>query len=193
MSATNNRLLTIPNILTVMRLIGSLGLVGVALAHESGLFLTAFLVLALTDWIDGLLAVWLKQCTTLGARLDSIADVTMYAVLVFGSVVLKGNALRDEWPYITAALGSYLVTVGAAQIKFRRPPSYHTLAAKTSGVLIWLAVIALFTDWSLWPLRIALLAILLANIEMLLITLALRRWQADVPSVLHAWRTARDD
>jgi CDP-diacylglycerol--glycerol-3-phosphate 3-phosphatidyltransferase len=189
---TNNRLLTIPNVLTVIRLLGSLGLVGLALAQESGLFLTLFLVLGLTDWVDGQLAVWLDQCTTLGARLDSIADVTMYTALVYGAVVLKGEDLQGEWPYIVAALGSYPATVVAAQLKFRRHPSYHTRAAKTSGVLIWLAAIALFTNWSLWPLRIALWAVVLTNVEMLLITLALRRWQADVPSVLHAWRAARE-
>lgn len=74
----------VPNAFCVIRLIGSLGLIGMAIIDWPTVFLAVFLLLMLTDWIDGRLAAWLQQCTTFGARLDSIADAALYGALLFG-------------------------------------------------------------------------------------------------------------
>ncbi len=189
----SNRLLTIPNILCIIRLIGSFVLIPIALQGYNKVFLWVFIFLAMTDWFDGKLAILLDQRSVLGARLDSWADATLYAALLFGVVVMYGSILRAELVWVAAAVGSYAVSTLAGFWKYKRWPSYHTRAAKISWFLTAVAVIALFTEWALWPLRVAAVAVVLTNIEALLITIVNPAWRADVTSIYHAWRASRDD
>ena len=184
---------TIPNTLSAIRLIGSIGLICLALAGQPALFVVVFLVLAMTDWVDGKLAIWLHQRTVLGARLDSAADATLFAALLFGSVWLNAGLLYAERYWLAAAVVSYLVTTATGLIKYGRVPSYHTRAAKTCWLLIIIAVVYLFMEWSLWPLRLAMLGVTLTNLEATLMTLVLARWHADVPSLYHAWKIRRSE
>ncbi|MCE9529371.1 MAG: CDP-alcohol phosphatidyltransferase family protein [Planctomycetales bacterium] len=187
-SLTRSQWLTVPNVLCVIRLVGSAGLVLVAFAGLPRWFLFGYLFLALTDWLDGRLAVWLKQQTLVGALLDSLADVVMYAVLLFGAVWLKGPVLLAEIWWIGAALATYASSIAVGLLKFGRLPSYHTLLAKISALLVLVATICLFTDWSIWPLRIASAVLMLANLEAIAVTSILRRWEANVWSLYHVLR-----
>jgi cardiolipin synthase len=184
----SNRLLTIPNVICVVRLVGSFVLVAIAWLDLQQLFLWFFLFLAMTDWIDGKLAILLNQRSVFGARLDSWADAALYTALLIGSILMFGATLQAELLWFIPPLATYLLSTVAGFWKYGRWPSYHTRAAKTCWFLIMLGAIGLLTDWSLWPLRIALAATALSNIEALFITLISPVWRADVTSIYHAWR-----
>lgn len=186
-----NRLLTVPNLLCLVRLVGSVILVPIALQGHNEIFLWLFIFLAMTDWFDGKLAILLDQRTVLGARLDSWADAALYAALLFGVVTMYGDTLRSELAWIGVAVAGYLLSVAAGLWKYKRWPSYHTRAAKTSWFLTAVAVVALFSEWALWPLRVAAVAVGITNVEALLITAISPAWRADVTSVFHAWRDGR--
>jgi CDP-diacylglycerol--glycerol-3-phosphate 3-phosphatidyltransferase len=181
-----NRLLTVPNLLCVIRLAGSFILVPIALKGQNAVFLWLFIFLAMTDWLDGKLAMMLDQRTVFGARLDSWADAALYTALLFGTVTMYGERLRSELVWIGIAIASYVLSVAAGFWKYKRWPSYHTRAAKTSWFLTAVAVVALFSDWALWPLRVAAVAVSITNFEALLITIVSPAWRADVTSVFHA-------
>ncbi len=187
----SNKVLTIPNLLCLVRLFGSFILIPIAWQGSNEVFLWCFIFLAMTDWVDGKLAILLNQRTVLGARLDSWADAALYAALLFGVVTLYGDTLRSELAWIATALVTYLISTVAGFWKYKRWPSYHTRAAKTSWFLTGLAVIALFVEWALWPLRVAAVAVTLTNIEALFITIISPAWRADVTSVYHAWRNSK--
>lgn len=184
--------LNVPNLLCAMRLIGSPILVALAVANQPEVFVALLIFLLLTDWLDGKLAILWKQQTTFGARLDSVADAAMYSALLFGAVWLKWELVRNESAWLLAAVATYALSTAAGFAKFRRMPSYHTRAAKTGWLLTSIAAITLFAGWSVWPLRIAALAAILTNLEATAITSVLPRWQADVTSIYHAWRDARN-
>jgi cardiolipin synthase (CMP-forming) len=179
---------TVPNLLCLIRLVGSLVLVAIALADAPEVFLVTFLVLALSDYLDGKLAIWLDQQTTFGARLDTVADAVLFGAILFGAVWMKGDRLWAESAWLFAAIGSYAVSVAASYAKFRKLPSYHTRAAKTSNFLMLLAAAALFSGWAIWPLRLACAAVTLTNLEALAITRVLRHWRVNIPSLYHALR-----
>ena len=189
----SNRLLTIPNLLCLIRLIGAFVLIPIAMQGHNELFLWAFLGFAATDWLDGKLAILLNQRSVFGARLDSWADAALYAALAFGILVMYNATLLAEKHWVLTALGSYAVSTAAGFWKYGRWPSYHTRAARTSWLLTALAVVALFTDWSTLPLRVAAIAVTLTNLEALAITSISPNWQTDVTSVYHAWRANRVD
>lgn len=180
--------LTIPNVVTAVRLVGTAGLVVLALRGHAAAFAVLFLLLALTDWVDGRLARWLHQRSDWGARLDSMADALLFATLLFGVLRLKNEQiLANRW-WIALTILSYTLTCAAGLWKFGRLPAYHTWAAKISWHLVLISVLFLFFDWSLWPLRIAMIAVTLANLEATLMTHTLDTWHADVRSIRAARR-----
>lgn len=187
----SDRLLTVPNVLCAVRLVGSLVMVPIALQGESRLFLWLFIFLAMTDWLDGKLAILLNQRTVFGARLDAWADAALYAALLFGAVTMYGDVLQSELVWIAAAVAGYFVSVAAGLWKYRRWPSYHTRASKTSWFLTIVAAVALINGWALWSLRVAAMAVAITNLEAIVITIISPVWRADVTSVFHAWRARR--
>lgn len=183
-----DRLLTIPNIICGIRLVGSFVLIAIAWWDQSALFLWTFLALAASDWLDGKLAILLNQRSVLGARLDSWADAALYAALFVGALMMYSDLLVSEIAWIVPPVAAYVVSTVACIWKYGRWPSYHTRAAKTGWFLIIVGAIGLFTGWSLWPLRIALAFATLTNLEALAITLISPTWRTDVTSVYHAWK-----
>jgi cardiolipin synthase len=183
-----DRNVTVPNALCAIRLLGSVVLAAFAVAGRSEVFLWLFVALAFTDWLDGKLAILLKQKSVLGARLDSWADAALYAALLFGALWLHGSIIRSELGWILPGVTSYGVSTIAGFWKFRRWPSYHTRAAKISWFLVAVAVFCLFQGWAVWPLRMAAAAVTLTNLEALLITIFSTSWRADVESVFHVLR-----
>ncbi|NND96519.1 MAG: CDP-alcohol phosphatidyltransferase family protein [Pirellulaceae bacterium] len=187
-SGSRGRWLTIPNALCLVRFVGSWVMLGFAFAGQPIWVVGLFLFLTATDWLDGKLAVLLNQRSPIGPRIDTIADVTMYACLLASLLWLRSDVLMGEVPFLAVAIFSYLASTGYAFHKFGSLPSYHTYGAKLCWLLTLLAVIALSLDWSVWPLRIAMTGVVITNIEAMLITATLSRPATDVSSLRSAKR-----
>jgi CDP-diacylglycerol--glycerol-3-phosphate 3-phosphatidyltransferase len=191
--ARENRL-TVPNVLCAIRLVGSPFLLLLAWAELAAWCLALFVVLLLTDWLDGKLARLLRQQTAFGTRLDSFADATFYGCTLIATGLLRWDILVAEWLWIGAAVASYLVTLTAGLLKFGRVPSYHTRLAKTSWLLVGIGFVAILADyWPAWPLRVAAAGVLLTNLEATAITVVLSRPRLNVLSLYHAIRAERQE
>ncbi len=186
-SRYRNRMITVPNIICGIRLVGAIVLFGVAVLGHASVFGILFVILSLSDMIDGKLARWLNQRSDFGARLDSIADAVLYTALFFGLVWLRRELLTAEAGWWIGALLSYVLTTSAGVWKYGKIPSYHTYAAKASNWLVLIAAVCLFLDYSIWPFRIAMIAVTLTNIETAMITWYSKEWQADVVTVWHVF------
>ena len=96
---------TLPNLLTVLRLLAAPG-VAVMFLYFNRLWadwfaLTLFLAAAATDWIDGRLARAWGQETRLGAMLDPIADKAM---VVIALMVIVGYSSYSPWIVLPATV-----------------------------------------------------------------------------------------
>lgn len=180
---------TLPNIICMFRLAGSFVMLGMAIAELRYWFVGLFVVLTLSDWIDGRLARWLHQRSDFGARLDSFADAALYGALLLGTAILCRDIWWSELAWIATAFGSYVLTTAAGLLKYGRVPSYHTWAAKKSQAFVLVAGVSLVLWESVWPLRVAAVVGTLTNIEATLITCILPTWRADVSSL---WKVLRD-
>lgn len=178
---------TVPNVICFGRALGSLVLIGVAYQGWPYWFVGLFIALSLSDWVDGKLARWLKQRSDFGARLDSFADSVLYAAMLIGVMVLSWETVKHEMIWLAMAVGSYAVTTGYGLWKFGRIPSYHSFGAKKSQWLVLAAGIALVLGWSVWPLRIAAIAVTLTNLEATAMTHLLDEWKADILTIFHIW------
>lgn len=192
-SPYRDRIVTIPNIICALRLLGSIVLFGVAINSKPQLFAVIFIVLSLSDWIDGKLARWLNQRSEFGARFDSFADSVLYGALFFGLFWLKWNVMKAEAAWWIVALLSYVLTTSFGLCKFGKIPSYHTYGAKTTQWLILGAALALLLDYSTWPYRIAMIGVTLTNLEATAMTWILKEWRADVLTILHVLPGSRVD
>ncbi len=94
---------TVPNILTVLRLLAAPGVAVMFLYFHrpwaDWLALVLFALAAITDFFDGYLARAWKQESRLGAMLDPIADKAM---VVIALLVITGYSGMDPWLILPA-------------------------------------------------------------------------------------------
>lgn len=90
----------------------------------------------LSDFLDGYVARKFKQQSTLGAKLDSIADV-VFAVSVF--IVVVKNVSFPAWLWFCLVLIALLrvTSYGIGFYKYRSFIALHTYANKVTGVLLF--------------------------------------------------------
>ncbi|HEV2705829.1 MAG TPA: CDP-alcohol phosphatidyltransferase family protein [Pyrinomonadaceae bacterium] len=117
----SSRIVTLPNILTVVRM-GLIPVFVTALYYQRFEWALAIFIFAgLTDGIDGFLARRFDQKSQLGTILDPIADklllVTSFITLSLDSIVARGNHLPVPF-WVTAAVISrdVFIVVGSAAI-----------------------------------------------------------------------------
>jgi len=188
LSSRWRRRLTIPNALSLFRILAAPWLVVLASTDRRVEVVVLFVVITASDWLDGKLAVLLDQRSDIGPRLDSAADLLMYGSLLMSAVLLDGNRLASEWAWIAAPIAAYLAAGALSLLKFGRWPHHHTRMAKISWGLMLIGGVTFLLDWSPWPLRVALVGATLASVQSMLITWTLREWRADVLSVTAARR-----
>jgi phosphatidylglycerophosphate synthase len=89
----------------------------------------------LADILDGQLARRLKQVTTLGSRLDSVADASLVASAVVWLTWFRPELLRQPYLAVAAlATTSWLLAIGIGLARLRHFPHLHLYSAKASGV-----------------------------------------------------------
>lgn len=179
---------TVPNVISVVRLLLAPVVVGLAAQEYELGFLALALTLLLTDWVDGRIARGWGQQTTFGARLDAFCDVAIYACIAWSLWLLQPEQVWGERYFLIALAVTYVLSLTVCLAKFGCLPNYHTRLAKVSWGLVTLGVVAMTLRLSIWPMRIALAMVTAANLESIAVTMALRSWRPDVESLLDARR-----
>lgn len=104
-----DRLLTVPNLLTTVRLLCIPGFVYVLLGREArgwaGLLLG---VLAATDWVDGYVARRFHQSSTFGKMYDPAVDRLMMVVAII-TIIVDGSV--PLWYAVTIVIREVLVSL----------------------------------------------------------------------------------
>ena len=133
---TSNRIWTVPNIISFVRLLGVPLFLYLLLGPRHDV--AAVVVLALggtTDWVDGYVARRLGQISRLGELLDPFAD-RLYIV-----ATLIGFTVREIVPWwLTTALLLRELVLGVALLVLRRhgygPPAVHYVGKTATFVLL---------------------------------------------------------
>jgi cardiolipin synthase (CMP-forming) len=135
--ADGRRVLTIPNALSVLRLLGVPVFLWLLLGpHADGWALALLAGSGITDWADGVLARKLDQRSELGALLDPAAD----RLYILASLV--GLVLRHIIPWWLALLiVARDAVLGVALIPLRRrgyaPPQVHYVGKAATFCLLY--------------------------------------------------------
>lgn len=172
----------LPNLLSGLRI--PLSLLLMLFPALSGEFLALYLVVCLTDVLDGFLARRLKAQSLLGARLDSAADFLLVIVLILKlwPVVAPGPGIVF---WVAAITLVRLAAGAAARLRFGRFGFLHTWANKLTGAMLAFYPLTLLLTSSHWPLYVLLLAASASAIEELLLELSMERWDPDRRGLYH--------
>jgi cardiolipin synthase len=128
LAGESTRVLTIPNLISIIRLAGVPLFLWLVLGpKEDGLALGVLLVSGITDWLDGYLARRLHQTSKLGQILDPVAD-RLYIL-----AVVIGLAWRDIIPWWLAVLLPARDLMLWGLVPFLRTRGYHALPVHFLG------------------------------------------------------------
>ena len=141
-----DRVLTLPNLLSVLRLLGVPLFLWLLLGpHADGWAIIVLALAGVTDWADGKLARALGQSSRLGALLDPAAD-RLYIV-----ATLVAFVIRDVVPLwvVVVLLGRELV-LGVTLLVLRRdgwpPLQVHYLGKAATFLLLYAFPLLLLAD-----------------------------------------------
>ena len=142
---------TIPNMLSVSRLILIPAMLIPAYYIEDEpqarfVFLIMFIIIGVTDKLDGTLARYLNQTTALGAKLDTIADMVFYPLIALWLYRFESGVVGEWWSLVYFLLALYFFKMVTGKIKFGYVPAFHTIGAKTFSASLYFFMIAAILD-----------------------------------------------
>ncbi len=139
------RLFTLPNLISGYRLATFPLILWLAATGRETLFAVLFCINLISDILDGLIARAFNQATRLGARLDSLADITLYILAAAGMAKFKRADLAPHAVPLLLAFACYLLPIAVAFLKFGKYPSLHLYSCKLGAYLQGLFFFILFT------------------------------------------------
>jgi phosphatidylglycerophosphate synthase len=183
---------SIPTALTVFRLLSAPVLMVLAAMGKERFFLWLAIAALLSDVLDGALARRLGASSETGRLLDSWADLLIALVSFAGATLLWPDTMREEAVYFALVLAALVIPNAWGLFRFRRLLGYHTVSAKTSGVLLAVGAVLLFTGLTPLPFRLAAFVELAVAAEYIAISLIVPEWTGEMKSAWHAWRHRRE-
>ena len=139
----------LPNVISALRIAGSMGLL---FCNATGWpFWALYALCGISDMVDGWLARRLHAETKAGAILDSVADLSFVVCCAIRLLPLLSIPL---WLWIWAGIivAIKMVNQVSALVVFKRFCFPHTMANKIRGFMLFLAVPTIF--WTLIPVAV---------------------------------------
>ena len=150
----------LPNIITALRIVGSIGLLFCNVAGWQ--FWTLYVLCGLSDMVDGWLARRLHAESKTGSILDSIADLLFVACC---AIQLLPALSIPSWLWIWSGIIVIIKIVNQiiALTRIKQLCLAHTIANKLTGFLLFLTVPTI--SWCIIPIAIAAIIATFAAIQ----------------------------
>lgn len=171
----------IPNILSVMRIFLSCSLLFI-FQNKVG-FIIVYVSAGLTDVLDGFIARKYKMESKLGAKLDSIADLIFYSILLAIFFIWYQPILLEYKWLILAILLIRVWSIIFGIIKYRNAIFIHTIANKAAGLMLFCIPIYLKLSPSLVFILIALIISIISALEESMIIMLFKNVEPNRKSI----------
>jgi phosphatidylglycerophosphate synthase len=174
---------TIPNALSLSRVVFLPILFAFVLLDMKTLFWIGYILLGATDMFDGMVARKFKMTSELGKKLDSIADIPFYVSTAWFIQRLYPEYLKPNGTLLIAFFAIFFLSFVVSGIRCGKPIMMHTFILKLNGVLVYfLVVLSPFVDTTYFISTILVLY-LIGFAEEILIFLRYGEVDPDTPSV----------
>jgi len=128
--------MTIPNFITLLRMVGTVFLFFIS--PFSTTFYVVYTLCGLSDVLDGLIARLTKKTTEFGAKLDSIADILFYTVMLMRIFPVLWDVLPGGiWCFVAVVLVIRIASYLTAATKYKRFSAQHTYLNKLTGIAVF--------------------------------------------------------
>jgi len=175
--------MTIPNIITSFRLIGTICLFFIQPFSVS--FYVVYTLCGLSDVLDGLIARATKKTSEFGAKLDSVADLLFYAVMLIRIFpVLWGRLPGVIWYFVCGVLLIRLLAYVVAAVKYRRFAAQHTYMNKLTGAAVFTIPYFLTHAGDIIACYVVCVIAGLASLEELLIHVFSKKYRSEQKTIL---------
>lgn len=181
MTTTNERFWTIPNILSLYRIIIFPFVLWLILSKNENLFAVFITISLITDFLDGFIARRFKMQTTIGVKLDSWADLGTYILSFIAIGLFKWQDIKPHSLVLYVFAGVMALSYLAVFVKFKGLIGLHTYMFKITGYMQGAFIISLFVwGFYLLPYYVCLIWGTLACIEEIIIILLLKEPRMNV-------------
>jgi CDP-diacylglycerol--glycerol-3-phosphate 3-phosphatidyltransferase len=182
------RRLTLPNLLSGLRVVAAPALLWLAWTGRPSAFLVLVGASLLSDVLDGWVARRLGQASELGARLDTLGDMISYVTIPLGGWWLWSERLRPELPFLLVLGASYAAPIAFGLLRYGGLTGHRTWGGRLSAVVLAAGALLLIADLSPWPFRLAVVVVVLADLEEIAITALLPAGHRSGPTLYHVLR-----
>ena len=126
----------LPNAISIARILGTAWLL--FMKPLSTLFMVIYTLTGLSDVLDGAIARKYGTTSDLGAKLDSIADLLFYTLILIRIFPVMWKVLpKTIWVAVGAILVMRFISYGIAAAKYHRFASLHTYMNKVTGFMVF--------------------------------------------------------
>ena len=188
----NQKYRSIPNLLSIYRIIVAPILLLVSIYGYKNLFLILFALSVLSDFLDGFIARTLHSETEYGSRLDTWGDTFTFGFLPMCFYFLWPEIIYREMYYVLLAIISIIFPLIYGYHKYKIMISYHTFISKLSVLMISLSTFSLALFHINTVFHIAAFLQLIAGMELVGIIAILPTYEGNVKSLLHVIKSKRE-
>lgn len=129
-------IVTLPNCVTSLRIVGALVLVFVK--PLSVPFFVLYSLCGLSDVLDGAIARAIRRTSMFGSKLDSIADLLFYSIMMIRILPVLWQMLpRWIWILVGCVLALRIASYLVAAVRQKHFASMHSIWNKLSGAAVF--------------------------------------------------------
>ncbi len=145
-NTTLNQLKTIPNLLSLSRLVLMPAMLIPSFYvnddHQARMvFLGMFILIGVTDKLDGTIARYLNQTSHLGAKLDTMADMVFYPLIALWLYRFSPQVVEGWWYLVYVLMALFFIKMVLGKQKFGEIPVFHTIGGKTFAASLYFFMI----------------------------------------------------
>ena len=169
----------IPNIITSVRIVGTLVLIGTELSSIG--FFVIYSICGFSDVLDGCIARKFKLTSELGAKLDSIADMMFYFVMLLKMIPFLLEVMPcGFWVAVNSVVVVRVISYIVAALKYKRFASLHTYLNKLTGLSIFVMPYITQFTWFVYYVIGACVVAVVATLEELFLHIIRKEYRANV-------------
>jgi len=182
--------LTVPNILSLYRLLSFPVVLLLIFSGYYNLFVFFMWLNLTTDILDGWIARRLKQVSETGAKLDGLADTATYILGLTGMVVYKWVDLQPFARLFYIFIGLFIISRLFSLLKLGRFYGFQTYTGKAAGYIHGSFFLVLFIfGFYKWYYLLMIVSGFIVFVENMLITIYLDQPRSNVRGI---WWVLKD-
>jgi len=176
-----SKLLNIPNILSLLRLLLSFLLFYVW--NNRLIVFPLLLFIGLTDIFDGYIARKYNQKTIIGACFDAIADFVFFIMVVLCSIIYEIETIMEIKYFILIIISLKILSIIICLIKYRKLGFLHTLGNKFTGVFLFVGICHFVLSINIILIYVGVIISIVFSFEELLINIIGKKYNENITGI----------